>query len=523
MQLLQTWQGNNCIIINRKLLLLIALFSLLIANCSCSKTALPANTDDTDSTGNPNGNNNNPGEYGDLFLYGSNMGYYPGWTDQQLSDILIGSTYSPGVGVNSLRPALYDYFVETWGYNIRIDAFKYYQQLGATTNVLFLNGPSDAHRDKTRYCASHESEIFANLYEPIWNSNGEINPHNYYANYVYNVVKLYSPYIKYWEVWNEPDYTYNWNASQTWEQKDPNPCDLNGFYAPIQSYVRMLRITSEIVKNLDPDGQICLGGIGYEGFLDAILRNTDNPNEGATTADYPKTGGHWFDCVSYHIYPMFSLNAGNNNSDAAAEAIINKKNKLETVLTKYQLGGKKTYIVTECNIPRKAFGDYIGSDQAQKNFMIKAAVTSQKAGIKGLYIYGPAESETLDAATEPYQVMGFYQKMGSSPFTAVMNNSGISWRTASRLLGGRHYDATKTTAMQLPANVGGGAFYSITQNNYVYVLWAKTSGSNEAATADYSVPSSLGISTATQYAWDERTSGYTGNTIRLSSSPIFIK
>lgn len=509
------------------------IFCLLLLSAitlSCSKSTETTKPEGVDTPGNGNEGNNNGDDgntgsasYGDLFLYGSNMGYYPGWTDEQLSEILIGAPNSAGAGVNSLRPAMYDRFVEEWGYNIRLNTFKFYQQSGGKDHVIFLNGPSEAHRDKTKYCASRESETFANLYEPIWTNDGQINNNNYYARYVYNVVKTYGPYVKFWEVWNEPDYTYNWNASQTWANTDPDPCDLDGFYAPVQSYVRMLRITYEVVKKLDPTDLVCLGGIGYEGFLDAIMRNTDNPAKGAVTNTYPQKGGEWFDCVSYHIYPMYYLGSDKKNSDAAAKAIADHKNNLETVLKKYQYGGKKSYIVTECNIPRKALNNYIGSDEAQKNFMIKAAVIAQKSGIKGLYIYGAAESETLSGATDPYQVMGLYQKMPAAPYKVTINSSGISWRTASRLLGNRHYDKARTEAMQLPSNADGAAFYSTSDKNYIYVLWAKSYGNNETASASYSFPALFNIASATQYSWDEVKSQGNNNDFKLTGSPIFIK
>ncbi|MFT3902605.1 MAG: hypothetical protein QM727_05500 [Niabella sp.] len=515
---------------NQPFFKLFAFTLLSVITLSCSKspeTTLPKDTGTTtpqpDNQDGNNGGESGSASYGDLFLYGSNMGYYPGWTDEQLSEILIGSPNSEGAGVNSLRPAMYDRFVEEWGYNIRSNAFKFYQQLGGKDHVIFLNGPSDAHRDKTKYCASHESGTFANLYEPIWTNDGQINDKNYYALYVYNVVKTYGPYVKFWEVWNEPDYTNNWAASQTWANTDPNPCDLDGFYAPVQSYVRMLRITYEVVKKLDPTDQVCLGGIGYEGFLDAIMRNTDNPSEGAVTSAYPQKGGAWFDCVSYHIYPMYSLGGDKKNSDAAAQTIVAQRNNLEAVLKKYQYGGKKSYIVTECNIPRKALNGYIGGDEAQRNFMIKAAVMAQKSEIKGLYIYGAAESETLSAATEPYQVMGFYQKMPLAPYKATINPSGVSWRTASRLLGNRHYDKAKTDAMQLPSTVDGAAFYSTSDKNYIYVLWAKSSGNSESASASYSFPASFNITSTTQYSWEEVKSQANSNNFKLTGSPIFIK
>ncbi|WP_157097878.1 glycoside hydrolase 5 family protein [Niabella ginsenosidivorans] len=507
--------------------ILAVIFSISFFSCSKTQNFTNIPTPVDSSITNPPKSDSVPATLplptGNLFLYGSNMGYYgANWPDEKLAEILIGSTNTPGVGVNSLRPALYESFLAQWGLTNRLSTFKYYQQLGAKDNVVFLNGPSDAHKDKTKYCATHESETFANLYEPIWNQDGSVNANNYYAKYVYDVVKTYGPYVKFWEVWNEPDFTNNWYPNDAWVKADPDPCDLVGFYAPIQSYVRMLRITHEIVKKLDPTDLVCLGGIGYEGFLDAVLRNTDNPKGGAVATAYPDKGGALFDCVSFHIYPMYYL-GNNKNSDAAAKAITDRKNTFESVLTKYQYANKKDYIITECNIPRKALSGYIGSDEAQRNFMIKAAVSSQKANIRGIYMYQIAETETYDAATDPYQTMGFYQKITSGPYNVVMNSSGISWRTTSRLLKDRLFDKTKTQSMSLPSNIDGGAFYSASEKNYIYVLWAKASGNSESVTSTYTFPASFGIkSTSKIYSWDEKAAQAT-NKIALTGAPVFIK
>lgn len=500
---------------------------LLIFLVSCTKDKTGITSPDGPDADSLSPSTPAPSGLGETFLYGSNMGYYSGWSDEQLAELLMGNPARniAGAGVNSLRPAMYDHFVQEWGYGIRLDAFKTYQQLGGKNHTIFLNGPADAHRDQTRYCNGVQSQTFANLYEPIWSSAGKVNPNNYYANYVYHVVKTYSPYVKYWEVWNEPDYTNNWSATQTWTQADPNPCDLPNFAAPIQSYVRMLRITYEIVKQLDDDGQVCVGGLGYSSFLDAILRNTDNPDGGSVNTNYPKKGGEWFDCLSYHVYPMYDLGSS-RHSDAAATAIVNHKDEFQAVLNKYAYDGTakpgKTFIVTESNIPRKAVAGYVGGDEVQRNFLIKAAVVAQKAGISGLYIYGPAESRSLAQATDPYQAMGFYQNLASAPYQATITPGGIAWRTVSNLLGTRHYDPVATAALQLPSTIDGGAFYAADDDDYIYVLWAKTSGTSETATAQYTFPVSLTIKTATQFNWESKQTSVT-RTIPLTGSPVFIK
>lgn len=504
------------------------LFLALFISFSCSKDkyAFQAVDDPSvDSASKPD--QGTPPGLGSLFLYGSNMGYYSGWSDEQLAELLMGNPAKDvaGAGVNSLRPAMYDHFVQRWGYDIRVSAFETYRKLGGKNHTIFLNGPTDAHREQTRYCNGVQSQTFANLYEPIWSSAGKVNPNNYYASYVYNVVKTYSPYVKYWEVWNEPDYTNNWSATQTWSQSDPNPCDLTNFAAPVQSYVRMLRITYEIVKQLDKEGLVCVGGLGYAGFLDAILRNTDNPKGGGVSADYPKKGGEWFDCLSYHVYPMYDVK-NNHNSDAAADAVVNHKNEFQAVLNKYAYDGTtnpaKAFIVTEVNIPRKAIDGYIGGDEVQRNFLIKAAIVAQKAGINGLYVYCPAESKPLAQATSPYQAMGFYQNITSGPYQATITPGGVAWRTVSRLLSTRQYDPAATASLKLPSSIDGGAFYSTEDQDYIYVLWAKTKGASETATAEYTFPTSFQIETAARFNWENKQTSVSG-AIKLTGSPVFIK
>lgn len=465
--------------------------------------------------------------YNDFFLYGSNMGWFDGWTDEQIAEILIGNPAKgiAGAGVNSLRPAMYDYFVTQWGYGIRSNAFKFYQSLGGKNHTIFLNGPSDAHKDNASYCSGSKSQTFANLYEPIW-VNGKINSNNYYANYVYNVVNTYKAYVKFWEVWNEPDFTGNWSATQKWNTTDPSPCDLSFFGASVQRYVRMLRITYEVVKTLDPNAFVCTGGLGYPNFLEAVLRNTDNPDGGKVTADYPQKGGAWFDCLSFHLYPMYNLTTSTRNSDAAAAAIVASKKGYEDILKKYLYGTTypaKEWIITECNIPRKPLGGYIGSDEAQRNFMIKAAVACQKSDIRGLYVYSVAEETTYDKATDPYQVMGFYQNVTGKPYAVTANSCALSWRTTSTLLKERRYDKSASDALSLPAGVDGGAFYSEKDKNYIYVLWAKSSGNAENVTATYNFPASLSVKSMTCYSWDNKETSLTGSALSLTASPVFVK
>jgi hypothetical protein len=196
---------------------------------------------------------NDPGSipsYNNHFLFGTNMGYYgPTWDDMSVADIAAGNPAKnvKGAGAKTLRPSLYEGFLETWGYDVRLIQFAHYASLGVQDNTVFLGLPaSDAHRDPNNYggCAD-QSNLFKNMYEPIWDGglNGTpVNENNYYALYVYKTVTRYKQWTKFWEIVNEPDQdggTSGWKGpgvAGNWWENNPTPCELLNTKAPIYAY-----------------------------------------------------------------------------------------------------------------------------------------------------------------------------------------------------------------------------------------------------------------------------------------------
>ncbi len=267
--------------------------------------------------------NDNVPLYNGKFRFGTNMGYPKNgkWSNEQMADLCAGNAALgiDGGGMNSLRLSIPEHFLEKWGYDIRIKANEYYRELGMGEHKAFIGFPSTEHTDTANFCTKGRSKLFANMYSPIWD-NGEngtpVNDTNYLALYVYNMALAYGEYVRFWEIWNEPDYTSTsagWqsaSAKDNWWTRDPLPEELNNLYTPVEQYIRVMRICYEVIKYIDPEDFVCTGGIGYSSFLDAILRNTDNPNDGDVTPDFPQEGGAYFDCLSYHCYPMYSLSNG---------------------------------------------------------------------------------------------------------------------------------------------------------------------------------------------------------------------
>ena len=295
--------------------------------------------------------------YDGHFRPGSNLGYFPPWKDTDLADIAAGNPAAniPGVGVRSIRPSLTEDFLETWGYDSRVENYQYYFNLDLKELTNIVGFPAPWHQDPTYHCSEYQSEMFANLYTDIWDDgqNGTpVNDDNYLALYLYKVVTQYKDFIRFWEIWNEPGFDYTgargWlppGAEGNWWENNPDPCDYK-LRAPIFHYVRTLRISYEVIKTLDPDAYITVAGTGFPSFLDAILRNTDNPVDGSVTEEYPLQGGAYFDVMGFHSYPHLdgSLREWSNDifdfiyyrhSDAAAEGILRRQQNFQTVLDNY--------------------------------------------------------------------------------------------------------------------------------------------------------------------------------------------
>ena len=494
--------------------------------------------------------------YTENFQYGTNGGYYgPNWSDEDIAGI------AQKAGVHTLRPTLPESFVENFGYNIRETTFStYVNKLGMKEITCFIGDPAPWHADFTTYPGcTQPSKLFGHLYDPIWNADGTVNPSNLYAIYVYKLLQIYGNQVRFWEVVNEPDFTNGADAS-AWLTRAPTPAEQLNTQAPFYNYVRMLRITYEVVKKYHPESYVSTGGIGNPEYADALLRYTDEPNAGAVTAAYPRTGGAYFDVLSFHAYPNYALHYWDNSiggfrytrtSDYAAERVIQYKKEMAAVLTKYGYDGTKhpakLFVLTESNVSRRTSGDRFGTDEQQRNFNIKNLVLLQKNGVTQFYTYAigegvdaPAPGQSVSGDDE-LGLMGLYQNLlKATPATAKLTMSGQAFLSTSKLLYGYAYDPARTAELALPSTIEGAAFRRgngamFTKGcAYVYVLWAKASVDNvEQATATYSFPNvvvssctSSGMIPLNRYEWDysqtnTSTSTQVTGSVALTTVPSF--
>jgi pimeloyl-ACP methyl ester carboxylesterase len=455
------------------------------------------------------------GKYG----YGLNPGWYgSNWSTQQIVDLGAGNNVK-GIGGKAFRMQIYDNYMGWYGDSSLIGDYEHLQMLGSTETTVMIGGPRDANKWDTAFYSGTDSKakVFKGLYEPIF-INGEVNPKNTFAAYLYKVVKIYGKYIKFYEVWNEPDFTYGdggWLGDSnppnpnSWFFHDPTPEDLVNLRTPVQYYIRMLRISWEVIKKYQPNAYVCTGGIGNRSFLDALLRNSDNPDGGKVTNEFPLKGGAYFDILSFHTYPEFLLRnwaeAGEpasadgfyyyRHSDSAIAKHLMIKNRMDALLHSYGYDASnypaKQFICTETGMSRQTDASQFGGNEVQRNYMIKAHVKTQMDGqIKQTYWFSSADG--VNAATDHWDAFGCYYYFGDKqPYNATPTDQGIAMKTTSDLLYGRTYDASRTAAINLPASIDGGAFKG-NDGSYVYVLWAKTSTDlSEKASGKISFPASI--------------------------------
>ncbi len=228
------------------------------------------------------------------YLVGNNYGYQDGWDNGQFGDL------SVAIGQMTTRYSLPQQYLQQKGIAAERAYLDHMKAIGMHDLVCFLSIPADG--DETKVTPP------ADLYQPIF-ANGQVNAANSWATYVASVVREYGDIIKVWEVWNEPDFTADNTlgvVGGAWQTRQPKAGETPNWKGGIPQYVRMLRITYEVVHALQPEAYVATGGITYEAYLDWILKLTDNPDGGKVSMTYPLTGGAYFDVLSFHQYPIYA-------------------------------------------------------------------------------------------------------------------------------------------------------------------------------------------------------------------------
>lgn len=428
-----------------------------------------------------------PPALGGPFRRGINLGYNPGWGDPDMAYLAVEA------GSTSARLKLSENHFDNWGYGIETGDMMQYAALGMSDHVAFLVEPIAAHSTAPPDVEAWQLAYYipTNLYAPAI-VNGAINPENYWAHYVYQTVDTYKEWVNIWEVWNEPDWTSDWQVTQTWATDPPLKEHLPRFGGSIFDYVRMLRVTMEAARLADPDARIALGGLGYPTFLAALLRYTDNPDNGAVTPEFPDTGAAYFDVLNIHYYPLWTP----GSSDAGVDGFMKLRDQFAAAMTAAG-AAPRPFNATEIGAPRESVMGSPGGEAYARNFYIKSMVRAHAEGFLGLDWFILSDADDSDNA---FGKMGLYHDVKGLPAKedAVRTPTGVAARTLGTLLAGAVADPAGTGALALPEGVRGAAF-RLPDDRRAVVLWAFAAGPDEDAAAAYSLVTDVGFSA---HAWD---------------------
>jgi hypothetical protein len=461
------------------------------------------------------------GLLGNRFRFGINGGHRnQSWGDDVQAEL------EARAGCNSQRISLPERHLDKWGYEIEVGDMNAYQTLGMHSQVAFLTSPIRAHSTAPSDVEDWELAYYIpkNLYEPVTLPSGEINPENYWGKYVYDTVKIYSPWIRVWEIWNEPDYTPVWEDTLTWTDSAPTAAQLPRFNGSIYEYVRMLRVSREAATLANPDALIATGGIGYASFLSAILRYSDNPVDGTVTNAYPQLGGAYFDVLSFHHYPIYT---SGSSDDAVAGFVAHAEELLQVCRDagKLDLAGIE---VTESGAPTVAVGDYPGSDLYARNYLMKVMVTAHNLGIHGIDWFTLSDSANEGESDNPYHYMGLFEDVVSLDTIdeATIKESGVALATLGELLRGAVRVEDDGNQWAFPAGVKGVKLLS-GQGKDVYVLWANTPD-DDASNVPFTLPSGTD-NIYDVYHWDysrtreaDMLDGTNTTAIALNATPVIL-
>ena len=465
------------------------------------------------------------------FRLGNGLGYYGnGWDDAKLAIL------SAKAGYDGQRKKLPEQHFVNWGYGIEVGDCQVNKQYGILDIVGFLATPAKDHST----CPNNQEGCKPlNLYEDIWLKNGSVNSKNYWAYYVNETVTRYKDYVKIWETWNEPDYT-NWQKAGDWAKNPPNPDDLYNWHGTIFEYIRLLRRTYEVAKTVDPSCWVTAGGLGYDNFLDAVLRYTDNPKDGSVTSDYPALGGAYFDADAYHQYPKYGSSDPETGesfndfgSDTLAKKVVALKKSHHSVIKKYGFGSKypdKIFVNTETGVT-SAYKDGLGGDLVRRNWILKLGMYAIEYDVRQIHILNLID----DNGYGDYTSLGTYESMEKG--IQKMKSSSKGRLTLKKINLGKYVFSKKKTKelreslSKLPNNITGIVLkrhFPKVENEthyaeYIYSLWLYCEKEEISNTVEYEL-NKLSLKTEPLYInWEQKENKLSNSgKVQLTSTPIFL-
>lgn len=255
----------------------------------------------------------------------------------------------------------------------------------------------------------------AGLWKPIFSDGSDEykpgaspNADNYFAVYMHDMVRRYRGKVRYWQIWNEPDYPSGDRVAGTRDAQGR----IRYWAGSVQDYVRLLRVGHTLVRALDPDAKVTLGGLGYEAYFKAVL---------------DLGGAAYFDVVDFHAYG--SDKTTSNGVLNSSWGFLGRYHAMKRVLEDKGIAGK-TFACSET-------GFTADNPSEQASYMTKLFAAAQAQGDietvqwavftnPGHLNIGLVDQATLSKKTQGYHAyrIAVQQLAGTVP-TGLVEGQGV--------------------------------------------------------------------------------------------------
>lgn len=426
-------------------------------------------------------------------------------------------------GMQFFTQRIKDVYEQGFRYNMYTFTNQFNTDYTNRATAQYPAGPSDPPGTMVR------TMIPIGIHEPIFLGNGNVNPANKWALYVEEGMKEHGLYFDYFEIWNEPDITYNHgdaddpnlaHTATSWWNRKPEPWEVWNTVCPVEDYVRLCEVGYKVIKKYKPTAKVCTGGLGFPAYGYWF---------------HKLGGGKWYDVLSIHMYPHFHLREWNNqaggfvynrHSDFAMRWCINRLKAWQNVLEQFDVSHRQI-ICSEINIPRYSTNpDVISGDMAQVNWTIKTLLKFLQHGLSRTWLFVTGETATPPNATE-FQTMGLYQNLITvTPGQEVKTGQGIACTTLWKLLEDAVFDEDLTASMNLFSDKIDGVGMLLPSGKKALIVWCKTIQDMQENTSwHYYLPPHFGTN-FNLYNWDysqtNTSTPLSGRDINVTSAPVIL-
>lgn len=266
---------------------------------------------------------------------------------------------------------------------------------------------------------------------------------NYWGRFVYQVVDRYSDRgVMYWEMWNEPEWTYFWTGTST-------------------DYTRLLKVGYLATKAACSDCTVLFGGLHYWANRNYFRWVLNQINQDPAAPNY----NYYFDVMSVHLYSRSS-------------SIYTEIAKIRSGMTTYHVGDHPIWL-TETGVPvwndasvdpNPTKYDYAATQDEAAAYLIQSYANAWAIGVGRYFFFRTNDQDmseyfglmrndrSLRPAYTAFQVAATY--LISPTFTTIVTSSGGThwnvtlWGTPRGRVSVLWNAAPTTAVYTLPAVVG---------------------------------------------------------------------